>query len=96
MSYKKAEELLPTELIELIQQYVDGESIYIPRKKGTRQDWGNKTTTRQELHIRHAQIYRKYQHKTTTATLASLYFLSEKSIQRIIRTQRNILNSKNV
>lgn len=75
MSYKKAEELLPTELIELIQQYVDGESIYIPRKKGTRQDWGN---------------------KTTTATLASLYFLSEKSIQRIIRTQRNILNSKNV
>lgn len=96
MSYKKAEELLPTDLIELIQQYVDGESIYIPRKKGNRQDWGNNTTTRQELHTRNEQIYSEYQQGTTTATLASLYFLSEKSIQRIIRTQRNILNSKNV
>ena len=33
MSYRKAEEILPRELIEVIQQYVDGENIYIPRKK---------------------------------------------------------------
>ena len=32
MSYRKAEEILPRELIEVIQQYVDGENIYIPRK----------------------------------------------------------------
>ena len=30
---KKAEEILPMEIIELIQQYVDGENIYIPRKR---------------------------------------------------------------
>lgn len=28
----KAEEILPSEVIELIQQYVDGQNIYIPRK----------------------------------------------------------------
>ncbi len=29
MGYIKAEEILPVEIIELVQQYVDGESIYI-------------------------------------------------------------------
>lgn len=33
MSYKKANNLLPAELIALIQNYVDGETIYIPRRQ---------------------------------------------------------------
>ena len=36
MSYRRAEEILPMEIIELIQQYVDGENIYIPKKEGKR------------------------------------------------------------
>lgn len=38
MGYKRAEEVLPKEIIALIQQFVDGESIYIPRRaeKGRR------------------------------------------------------------
>ena len=31
MGYIKAEEILPVEIIELIQQYVDGTNIYIFR-----------------------------------------------------------------
>ncbi len=38
MSYKKAEHILPLEIIELIQNYVDGECIYIPRKKNQRKE----------------------------------------------------------
>ena len=34
MSYKKAADVLPEELIDLIQNYVDGEYLYIPRKEG--------------------------------------------------------------
>ena len=30
MSYISAEDVLPKELIETIQQYVDGKTIYIP------------------------------------------------------------------
>lgn len=30
MSHVRAEEILPRELIETIQQYVSGKSIYIP------------------------------------------------------------------
>ncbi|WP_077602260.1 GNAT family N-acetyltransferase [Oceanobacillus sojae] len=33
MSYKKIKEILPSELIELIQEYIDGEYIYIPIKQ---------------------------------------------------------------
>ena len=42
MGYIRAEEILPIEVIELIQQYVDGENIYIPRKSAHRQAWGRK------------------------------------------------------
>lgn len=33
MSYVRAEDVLPKELIETIQQYVSGQSIYIPCKE---------------------------------------------------------------
>lgn len=45
MGYKRAEEILPVEVIELIQQYVDGASIYIPRKQENRQEWGLRQAT---------------------------------------------------
>ena len=48
MGYKRADSILPEELIKLIQQYVDGEIIYIPRKDGNRTEWGSNTNTRQE------------------------------------------------
>ncbi|MCG7437602.1 hypothetical protein [Lysinibacillus fusiformis] len=33
MSYKKAKHILPEELLAAIQEYMDGEYIYIPRKE---------------------------------------------------------------
>ena len=88
MSYKKAEDILPMELIELIQQYVDGENIYIPRKAGNRKEWGGNTETKQVLFVRNEQIYADYRSGVTTSELAGKYYLSEKSIQRIVRQMR--------
>lgn len=85
MRYKRAEEILPKELIERIQQYVDGESIYIPRRENTRRAWGHSTSVRAELAERNAQIRRDRQSGMSTRVLAEKYFLSEKSIQRILR-----------
>ena len=36
MGYRKAETILPPEVVALIQQYVDGEYIYIHRTEGKR------------------------------------------------------------
>lgn len=88
MGYIKAEEILPIEIIEQIQQYVDGANIYIPRKQENRQDWGAKTSYREDLQRRNAEIYREYQGGKAIADLAKSYYLSEKSIQRIIRQEK--------
>lgn len=52
MSYIKAAHVLPQELLTKIQEYVDGEFIYIPRIPANKRDWGEKTTTRRELQER--------------------------------------------
>ncbi|MBO5260060.1 MAG: hypothetical protein J6B26_06745 [Agathobacter sp.] len=88
MGYIKAEEILPMEVIELIQQYVDGQNIYIPRKTENRQEWGTGTKTRQELQERNQKIYSDHQLGMKVSELAVRYYLSEKSIQRIIRDKR--------
>ncbi len=60
MGYIKAEGILPIEIKELIQQYVDGKSIYIPSKSSHRQAWGTGTRMKQELLRRDRQIYGDY------------------------------------
>ncbi len=90
MGYRRAEEILPVELIELIQQYVDGTNLYIPRKQGNRQEWGAKTSARFELQHRNDSIYKDYQSGMAVYELAERYYLSEKSIQRIIRQKKTM------
>lgn len=85
MGYIKAEQILPNEIIELIQKYVDGEYIYIPRKENSRREWGEKTQIRKELDERNKRIYADYQKGWSISDLARKYYLSEKSIQRIIQ-----------
>lgn len=88
MGYIKAEEILPLEMIELIQQYVDGTNIYIPRKQGNRRNWGEQTTYRCELERRNEAIYQERLAGRSINELADGYCLSEKSIQRIIRQEK--------
>ena len=88
MGYIRAEEILPIEVIELIQQYVDGTNIYIPRKQENRHGWGTKTAYKRELQNRNEAIYKGYLSGITIHELAKSYYLSEKSIQRIIRQER--------
>ncbi|MDO5292217.1 MAG: CD3324 family protein [bacterium] len=89
MGYRKAEEILPEEIIKIIQQYVDGEMVYIPRKEGTRKEWGHQTQTRKQLHNRNQSIYNDYKQGMNVRTLAEKYYLSEKSIQRILHEMKH-------
>ncbi len=84
MSYISAEDILPKELIEEIQQYVSGKSIYIPCKE--KEVWGSRTETKQYYKIRNHEICTKHKEGLSVKILAATYSLSEKSIQRILRT----------
>ena len=88
MGYIRAEEILPAPIIELIQQYADGTNIYIPRKQENRQAWGAKTAYKYELQSRNQLIYTDYLAGMTVYELAESYYLSPKSIQRIIRQKK--------
>jgi Mor family transcriptional regulator len=88
MGYIKAEEILPPHIVKLIQDYIDGESIYIPRKEPNKKKWGSKTLIRQELQERNSLIFADYQRGERICKLSDIYFLSEKSIQRIIREMK--------
>lgn len=33
MSYRKATDILPIEILQVIQEYVDGDYLYIPKRK---------------------------------------------------------------
>ena len=87
MSYIKAEEILPEELIREIQEYADGVYIYIPRKPGTRHSWGQKTGYKTELKVRNDRIRSDYAAGESVALLSRRYHLSEKSIRRILQMQ---------
>lgn len=85
MSYIKAEEVLPEEIIRIIQTYIDGKNIYIPRKSDEREEWGKNTGIRKELLERNTDIYRAFQKGRSTRQIAEECCLSQKSVQRIIR-----------
>ncbi|QUG40646.1 hypothetical protein KD050_15260 [Psychrobacillus sp. INOP01] len=88
MSYKKAKNILPAELVQLIQKYVDGEYIYIPRREENKKSWGSSTATRRELELRNSNIYYDHLSGIDMVTLGEKYFLSSKSIQRIILIEK--------
>ena len=85
MSYIKAEEILPEELIRRIQEYADGVYIYIPRRPGNRQPWGQETGYKAELKLRNDRIRSDYATGASVQTLSRRYHLSEKSIRRILQ-----------
>lgn len=86
MSYIKAEDILPEEMIRQIQEYVDGVYMYIPRKPGNRHAWGQETGYKAELRARNDRIRNDYASGASVPVLSKRYHLSEKSIRRILQT----------
>ena len=86
MSYIKSEDILPKELLETSQQYVNGQLIYIPCKE--KQEWGSNTDSKVFFRERNERIFASFNSGTSVKDLALLFSLSEKSIQRILHDQR--------
>ncbi|MBE5987723.1 MULTISPECIES: CD3324 family protein [Lacrimispora] len=90
MRYQRANEILPEELVELIQNYIDGEYVYIPRKQENKRTWGEGTGAREERKRRDRSIYQDYVSGFCVKVLAERYYLSEKSIQRIVLQEKKV------
>jgi Mor family transcriptional regulator len=88
LKYIKANNVLPEEIIKVIQEYVDGEFLYIPRKDENQKAWGEKSGIKNVLKNRNNEIFHKYSKGITIKKLAEMYYLSEQSVRRIVNEQK--------
>ncbi|MCD8510866.1 MAG: hypothetical protein LRY73_14060 [Bacillus sp. (in: Bacteria)] len=88
MKYYNTENVLPEELITMIQNYIDGGYIYIPKKQETHKAWGENSGTKSYLTKRNKAIFRRYQSGVPTVQLAKENYLSKSSIRRIISQEK--------
>lgn len=84
MTYRNGKDLLPSDLLSLIQQYIEGEIIYIPRKTENRAGWGEVNGTRLKMRRRNLEILRLYRSGMTVEELAEKFHLSDYSIRKVI------------
>lgn len=90
MSYASARDIFPENILKIIQEYVDGECIYIPKKEENKIAWGEITQSKEELLVRNKRIYEDYLSGISIINLSETYYLSPKTIQRIISQKKNI------
>ncbi|MDR6717160.1 MULTISPECIES: CD3324 family protein [Paenibacillus] len=87
MKYSKAESIFPEELLRIIQEYVQGELVYIPKPKEAHLKWGEKTESKSRVSARNAEIKSLFRNGVRIDELAGRYFLSCESIKKIVYTK---------
>ncbi|MDE5939459.1 MAG: phosphotransferase [Lachnospiraceae bacterium] len=86
MKYENASDILPEELLSMIQEHYDGGYVYIPKKTGC--GIRRQTDYKNELEKRNQHIYLMHLEGRTNGQLGNIYHLSESSIRRIIAKEK--------
>lgn len=86
MKYRNAAEILPRKLLKELQQYVDGEILYVPMACPQRQ-WGEKSGSRAYYARRNEEIRKRYVAGNSLEELAEAYGLASGTVRRIIYKQ---------
>jgi len=84
MRYRNAQDVFPKDVLVAMQEFADGAYIYIPKKSCNRKKWGDNTSSKNETKKRNEKIYAQYKSGCSINELSAEYYLSDKSIQRII------------
>ena len=84
MRYINANEILPKDLVEKLQDFIQGEYLYIPAIKDQHKNWGELSGFREEIDRRNSEIIQAYTSGLTIQELADSYYLSVYAIRKII------------
>ena len=84
MGYKNATDILPKGLLDAVQEYVDGEYLYIPRKEYNKKSWGELRKSKEYFSARNSEILKKHLAGTSVKELSEEYYLSIKTIYKIV------------
>ncbi|HWO76494.1 MAG TPA: CD3324 family protein [Bacillus sp. (in: firmicutes)] len=88
MRYVNANKVLPEKLIEEIQKYVQGETLYIPKQETKHQKWGTSSGGRRLLDRRNAAIRNSFISGSSIHQLAEEYYLSTETIKKIVYSHK--------
>ncbi|MEC0167544.1 CD3324 family protein [Paenibacillus graminis] len=88
MEYVKAAEVLPERLLREIQQYIQGEFVYIPTLPSRRRKWGESSGAAQYYLERNEEIRRIFRTGASVDELSGKYGLSVDSIKKIIYSKK--------
>lgn len=83
MKYKNAKNILPEELINQIQQYIQGDIIYIPIQRD-KISWCEKNGAKNAIQSRNNEIFEPYNKGYSLKEIQDIFNLSESSIRKII------------
>lgn len=84
MKYINAKALLPNELLQELQNYIQGSYLYVPVEDGEAKCWGEVSGYREALQQRNKNIIEAYKQGTAVVKLADQYALSIEAIRKII------------
>ncbi|WP_077610075.1 CD3324 family protein [Clostridium sp. Marseille-P2415] len=84
MKYLNAALILPKDLVEELQKYIQGSYLYIPAQKDQHKKWGELSGFRTELKQRNLKIRQEFSSGTSMEDLAESYFLSIHAIKKIL------------
>ncbi len=84
MKYINALSVLPNHLVEELQEYVQGNYIYVPSKRGQHKSWGELSGYREKIKKRNQKIRQDFDSGISIEILADTYFLSEYTIRKIV------------
>ncbi len=84
MNYINAIKILPDCLVKELQEFVQGDYLYIPVKEGKHKGWGEVSGCRAAIQKRNKEIIQQYQNGVAIDELSKTYFLSTHTIRKIL------------
>jgi len=84
MKYVKGNVVFPESLLKEIQEYIQGEFVYIPQKDGLRKQWGEKSGQKEQLARRNKEIRENFEKGMSIDRLTNSYHLSHDTIKKIV------------
>lgn len=84
MKYLNAKTVLPAAVLEQLQQYAEGEVLYIPKRPQNCKQWGEAKGTKGKTQERNRAIRAAYAKGVSFHILADKYCLSEETLKKIV------------
>lgn len=84
MKYLNAKTILPQAVLEQLQQYAEGELLYIPKRPQNRKRWGEVQGSKGQTAERNRAIRDAFSQGSAFCELAERYCLAEETVKKII------------